>query len=244
MGLYEAIRAVHILCGAIGLVSMFVPLVAKKGGRAHRRFGRIFAWAMAVSAIAGLLMGAAWLAVPAAFVEPELVGARRAAGLFFAALALLLLGSVQQMTGALRRKHQAQPRPTRLELGLPLSAIVVGATAAIVGAMVGRWLMIGFGTLTAMTAWSNLRFVRSPLPSPRAWWYQHMQGAMGSMIAGITAFAVFGGQRWLVEVVPPSVAWLPWVVPAAVLTPVFGVWTRSWRRRFGELPGRATRPVR
>ena len=37
----------HIVCGVAALLSMFVPVFTKKGGRSHRLGGRVYVWSMA-----------------------------------------------------------------------------------------------------------------------------------------------------------------------------------------------------
>jgi hypothetical protein len=232
MGPYEALRVVHIAAGGIGLVSMFVPLATKKGSPIHRRFGKVFAISMIVAGVAGVAMSAAQLVVPTAFdASPDLV---RINGLFLGTIGLLMLGAVQQMLRSLARKRRPTAQPTALDVALPITSGVFGAITAITGLVVGGPLLVGFGALTTFTAVGDLRFVLRPLPTPKAWWYQHMQGAMIAIISAVTAFTVFGGRRWLAELVPAQMGWTLWVAPSLVLVPLFSIWTAKWRRRFGE----------
>jgi uncharacterized membrane protein len=52
--LYQVIRWTHILTGFLGFYTGFVPLFSRKGGRAHRRWGKVFVWAMGISAVTAL----------------------------------------------------------------------------------------------------------------------------------------------------------------------------------------------
>jgi hypothetical protein len=232
LGSYDALRILHIAGGALGLVSMFIPLLAKKGSRVHRRFGKVFAVAMIVAGGSGIAMSGAQLVAPAAFDAN--VDRVRINGLFLGTIGLLMLGAVQQMLRSLARKRRPSPQPTVLDLALPIVGGVFGAVTAITGVIVGGPLLIGFGALTAFTATGDLRFVLRPLQTPKAWWYQHMQGAMIAIISAVTAFTVFGGRRWLADLVPVQYGWMLWVGPALVLVPLFSLWTAKWRRRFGE----------
>lgn len=232
--MYEAVRVLHILGGAVGLVAMFVPLLTKKGSPLHRRVGKVFALAMIVAGVGGIAMSVTQLASPGLFVDAPRHGLARTNGLFLGTIGLLMLGAVQQMLRALDRKKQAAPRPSRLDIALPVASVVAGVITAAVGVGVGAPLLVGFGLLTLANAIGNLRFVLRPLSSPKAWWYQHMQGAMVAMISAITAFVVFGGRQWLGGLLPAQLGWTLWVAPAVVLVPLFSVWTARWRRRFGE----------
>ena len=40
--LFEVLVTLHIITGAVGLISFWVPVIGKKGGRSHRRFGTLF----------------------------------------------------------------------------------------------------------------------------------------------------------------------------------------------------------
>lgn len=54
----RALLLVHILAGAVAFVCAPVALVTAKGGRAHRQWGRVYFWAMAVVAATALLLSA------------------------------------------------------------------------------------------------------------------------------------------------------------------------------------------
>ncbi len=235
MALYRVLWALHVLGGTVGLISMFVPLCSKKGSRLHRRAGTIFVVAMLAATLSGVVMAASWILAPEAFATGESFAERRTAGVFLATLGMLGTGGIQQMVRAVARKRQIAPNPSRLDLAWPAASIAVGLGAALVGLARANWLIVVFATLTIATSIGSLRFSLRPLPTPKSWWYQHMQGAMGSMLTAITAFVVFGGSRWVLAWIPAGLSWLPWIAPSALLVPGFAVWTRIYRRRFGEL---------
>lgn len=240
LAVYEVARVLHLAGGAIGLVSMFVPLCSRKGSRLHRRAGKIFAVAMIVAGLTGVGMSGSWLVFPEAFVGDD--RQERINGLFLGTIGLLMLGAVQQMLRSTARKGRIEPRPTRLDVGLPVACGGFGVVTATVGVLVGGPLLIVFGALAAWTALGDLRFVLRPLPSPKAWWYQHMQGAMIAMISAITAFVVFGGRQWLGGLLPDGLRWTLWIAPSVVIVPLFTVWTARWRQRFGEHTAAMPRP--
>ena len=49
--------ALHILNGIVALICAPIALATAKGGRAHRRWGKIYFWAMAVVAVTALALG-------------------------------------------------------------------------------------------------------------------------------------------------------------------------------------------
>lgn len=53
----------------------------------------------------------------------------------------------------------------------------------------------------------------------------------------IEAFIVFGAQRLFdYSSALGGLVWLPWVLPAAIGIPASIIWTRYYRRKFGDLP--------
>src|SRR5262245_23902016 len=52
--MFNALLALHIAGGSAALTSMWIPLVAKKGGTAHRRAGWAFVAGMAVVSISAV----------------------------------------------------------------------------------------------------------------------------------------------------------------------------------------------
>jgi integral membrane protein len=48
-GLLFPVLVAHIVSGFVGMFGGLVPLVVRKGGPGHRRWGRVFAWAMLVA---------------------------------------------------------------------------------------------------------------------------------------------------------------------------------------------------
>ena len=61
--------------------------------------------------------------------------------------------------------------------------------------------------------------------------------SLAQATAGL-AFLVFGGQRLFGGALMQGTwSFLPWILPAALGFPALHVWTRYYKRRFGELPG-------
>src|SRR5262244_3758779 len=57
--LVTALRFIHIAAGTIGLFVAPAAMVTLKGGRAHRRWGKIYFWSMATVTVTALVL-AAW----------------------------------------------------------------------------------------------------------------------------------------------------------------------------------------
>lgn len=236
---YEIVRVLHLVGGAVGLALVPIPLLTKKGGKVHKTVGKVFVIAMTIASWSGLAMALTWLLAPLTFrptgsdADPMVV---RASGLFLGTIALITLGGLQQLLRAPKRKRESAPAPSVFDRALPLVTAISGVATAATGILFGRGLLIGFGALAVFAGISDLRFVLRPLPSRMGWWYQHMSGAMVTVIAALTAFLVFGGRRLLGEIVPEDVRWIFWIAPALVIVPATELWIRRYKRRSGERP--------
>jgi hypothetical protein len=54
--LFKSLIAVHILFGAVGLLSFWIPVFSRKGSPAHRLWGRIFARCILVAGGIAILL--------------------------------------------------------------------------------------------------------------------------------------------------------------------------------------------
>ena len=57
-----------------------------------------------------------------------------------------------------------------------------------------------------------------------------MNSMGGSLIASITAFLVQNGR---IFDLPNNLAWLPWILPAMIGSPLIAFWARKYRQKFG-----------
>ena len=61
----RVLLTLHISCGVVSFVCAPVALATVKGGKVHRRFGKIYFWAMAGVAVTALILS---LALPVYFL--------------------------------------------------------------------------------------------------------------------------------------------------------------------------------
>lgn len=236
--IYDIAQILHLVGGALGLLLVPVPIVVKKGGRIHTRVGKVFVLAMTIAGWTGLFMAATWLVAPLEFRPGRMtdapVEAVRGSGLFLGTIAVILLSALRKMVRAPQRKREKVVAPDLVDRALPLVSVIAGIATASTGLLHGRGLLIAFGTLAIVSGSADLRLVTRPLSSRMAWWYHHMSGAMVAVISALTAFLVFGGRRWLAELVAEEWRWIFWIAPALVIVPATQLWIASYRRKFGE----------
>jgi hypothetical protein len=220
---HQASRYSHIVLGFLGLVLFWVPVIAFKGGRAHRLSGKIFAcialwvgltgfaasvWAVSapVSFISSLGVSFTETSLPY-IVERVMFGFSFLAFLSIATLSGVILGVALAWT---KTRHEALRSAWVVT---PLVASVMTAAALTVfgawnlwlgwrgehllssGAVSKYWVHVMLGLIGGLGTWSDLRYVLRPAKERRAWFYKHMECMLSTGIAFYTAFLVFGAGR-------------------------------------------------
>jgi uncharacterized membrane protein len=216
----RAFLAVHIAAGSGAFVLAPLALLTAKGGKAHRRWGKIYFWSMAVVAATAFVMAAyrpvLFLALVAifsfynAFVAYRVLGQKAAVTgvsvvrpldwigalfCFLSCAALVVLGAI--------RPHLVS------NLGIP--AIIFG----LIGMRISGRAMWGF---------------THPPTEKMFWWYAHLQGMIGSYIAAWTAFCVVTIGPLL------HLGWWIWIAPVAVGVPAIIATTAYYQRKFAPRP--------
>jgi uncharacterized membrane protein len=217
--LITALRWIHISAGMVALALAPLAMLTVKGGRAHRRWGTIYFWSMAVVASTALVL-ALW--------RPQI---------FLALLAVFSFYLAFTGYRVLSRKRAAQgDAATAYDWAAALVTFGASAALAVLGLLRPgpSWQRLGFvpvvfGVLGMVLAGLDLaRFARPPA-DPRAWWFAHMGGMLGSYIAAVSAFSVVN-----FTFLPTTVRWL-W--PTALGVPLITAWITYYKIRFRGAPG-------
>jgi uncharacterized membrane protein len=218
----------HISCGVVGFVCAPVALATAKGGRAHRRFGKIYFYAMAGVAVTALTLSLAlpiyFLAMVAVFSFYSAFAAYRTLSLkgmykgqrpkaidwlaaivtTLSSLLLFLLGFFATGVDACGRHHHCRTQ---------------GEHCSVVFGILG--MRMGLGSLH--------RFIKPPAEK-MFWWFNHMQGMIGSYIAAMTAFSAVNLSRWF------GPAWWVWLWPTLVGVPAIAIWSAYYKKKFAPKP--------
>lgn len=181
MFLYPAVLALHIATGVGAVLIGMAPVLTRKGSRAHRLTGRVFAALMAV------LLACAWV-MTALKMNTYL-------------LALSASASLTLFSG-LRVLGRKRPDLRRTDRATILDWIVTLAIAG-VGLLILRLVLTGqssgppavsialvYGALS-MSLWDLWRFLRpTDWPfSPELWRYEHLWKMLGAYSAVLSAFS-------------------------------------------------------
>jgi hypothetical protein len=209
--LLTATVALHALAGSIALVAMWVPIFSKKGGRVHRRAGRVYAHAMTAVVVL------AWAAC-----AQNLALGRNVSGVpLLALLALLAFGNLRFGLNVL----SVEP-PSRFARALALAMVGAGVGGLVHGLVDDQVLMLPFSALCLYFGVQHTRAYRAPPVARNARIAAHLGNVLGSCIAAWTAFLVVTAHGQL-----PVPRLLVWMAPTLVFTPVIVLWGRAWARR-------------
>jgi uncharacterized membrane protein len=219
--MFTSVLAMHIAAGSIALGAMWVPLVARKGGTAHRRAGWVFVGAMAVVAVTSVILAALRLVF-----DPRPEGKSMAVFLLY--VAVLTSAAVSSGIRVLRFKQRSAVHRRWWDLGMAGLLTLSSIGVATFGIVQRQPLFVAFSLIGMINGPASLRYWLRPPSGHMHWWFAHMNGMLGGCIAAVTAFVVnnTGNLR-----VPQLVAWLA--------PPVIGsigrvVWLRYYQQRFNE----------
>ncbi|HXD16171.1 MAG TPA: hypothetical protein VN654_04085 [Vicinamibacterales bacterium] len=230
-GMLKMILYLHIAGGSAALLSMFIPLATRKGGRTHRRSGWVFVAGMTLVSITALaLCGARYFFDP----RPE----AKAFALFLFYIAILAGNAVSVGVRVLRTKERTGPHTHPWDVGmtslLTLTSIVMG----VYGIATSRALFAGFSVIGLVSGVQGLYYwLRTP-SGRMHWWFRHMSAMLGACIAATTAFLVVNAPQAGFS----RTSLIVWFTPGIVGTIATAIWTRYYRRRFGTRPAPPAMP--
>jgi uncharacterized membrane protein len=192
---FALLRLLHIAAGFAALAAGLVPLAAAKGGRAHRRWGKVYVACLGFSGLtAGLLAG--WRG-----------------DLFMLSLSALTLYFLATGWRALR--WAAGPVRVGISDRLPVALLLLLSLASL--GWNGLQLLRGwgggpdplhvvglvFGALGTAVAWRDIGLLRNLAAGLAPGLFEHLMRMISSYIAATTAFAVTN-----LGLLPTLVRWL------------------------------------
>ncbi|MCC3154842.1 hypothetical protein Q3A66_17075 [Hymenobacter sp. BT770] len=167
-------RYLHITAGFIGFFVAPVALAVRKGGVAHRRWGKVFFWAMAVAGTTAL------------------VGAQHIHSLFLLLTAVFSLYMAGFGYRSLFLKHLAWDARVATFDWVVAGVGLVVFLGTVAYAFVAGNIPVGvFGALGASTAVRQLRgYANAGKLTKNQWLLNHISGFLASYIAAVSAFSV------------------------------------------------------
>lgn len=221
MDIHNAFRflvAAHILTGATGALTFWIPVIGRKGGARHKAWGRIFTFALLFTGSFACSMSILTLIDPFG-THPQL------SGLFDAAFIRGIFGYMMLHLGVLTinlawygwqcvkfRQNRVAMREWRNLILQPI-LLLAAANCALQGYIINQPLMMAISIVGFATAGTNLFFLYRPTVKPHTWMKEHLKALIGAGISVYTAFMAFGSIRVL-----PSLALNPvmWAIPLII----------------------------
>jgi hypothetical protein len=197
-------RWLHITAGFVGFFVAPVALAVRKGGPAHRLWGKIFFGAMMVAGTTAL------------------AGAQHIHSLFLLLTAVFSLYMAAFGYRSVFLKHlawDARVAPADWAVAGAGLAVFMGTVAY--GVATGNVPVTVFGSIGAITAGRQLRgYARAGHWHKSQWLLNHIAGFMASYIAAVTAFSVTSLRfipfpysfLWPTALGVPAIAWWQWRV--------------------------------
>jgi uncharacterized membrane protein len=218
--MFRLLLTLHIIGGSAALLSMFIPMVAKKGGRAHRRAGWVFVAGMTLVSVTALVLSG-WR-----FVFDTRPGARSGA-LFLFYIAILTAAGVSTGIRVLRARRPAAGS-NLWDRGISALLLATSAGMAAYGLSSRVPLFIAFSVVGLLSGGGQLAYwLRRPTHHMH-WWFEHMSSMLGSCIAATTAFLVVNAD----QLGSTGTSLVIWLAPTIVGAPAIAIWTAYYRRRF------------
>ncbi len=199
----KALVFLHIASGTGAVVGMFGALTTKKGGLWHRRMGKLYTWSMAIALLLALIVSAL-----TANVFLFLIG---------------LFSGYFVYTGWRLAVVKDGTRSTADQLAaqfMVLCAVAMvgyGMYQTVSGESLGIALVV-FGFFAFQPAWSDVK-LSTQWPKGKDRIVLHLTRMGGASIATMTAVFVVN-----VQTTPAFIAWL---LPTVVGTPLIIYWTRK-----------------
>lgn len=223
--LVNVLRWLHIVSGFVALVVAPLAMIARKGGDAHRRWGKVFFQAMTIVVITAVIIG---------ILRPNI---------FLALVAVFSFHMIASGYRALfhKRLHEGQ-KAGALDIILQGSAGVIngglfiwGFTHLMLGHRgSGEILFLVFGAIGSMMVWRNMQRFYKRSHEKNEWLYAHMTGFLGGYIATVSAFSAVN-----MEFIRP--VWLQWLWPTILGSPLIYFWVGYYRKKFTR--GRRARDI-
>jgi fluoride ion exporter CrcB/FEX len=213
-----ALLYLHAFAGTLALVIAPLAMLASKGSDAHRRWGKVFFYAMSVVVVTAIIAG---------IVRPNIL------------MALVTLFSFHMLASGyralyLKRLHEGQ-RMQRWDFILQGSAAVINGALFLWGLInltMGRRdsasiIFFVFGSVGLFMVWRNVHQFYKRSVDKREWLYMHMTGFLGGYIATVSAFSAVN-----LHMIQPT--WLQWLWPTIIGSPLIAYWISYYRKGFAK----------
>lgn len=213
--LFSIIKLLHIVTGSIALLAGPIAMYNQNGGKLHRVSGKLYFYSMFFIFVSSVYMS---------IVKENWF-------LFMVAIFTLYLISTGYRALYLKQLHKGQ-KPQKIDWVILWLGCIAG-----IGLMIWGTLVIvngnSFGVVALAFGFFLIRGTRSdykrftvPPTEKNHWLFTHISGMIGGYIATITAF--------LVQNLHTDPAFIAWLLPTVVFTPVIIFTIRKFKSKKGS----------
>ncbi len=211
----KSLLGVHIAAGSTAFVMAPLALLTAKGGKAHRRWGKVYFWSMAVVGSTAIVL---------ALYRPVLFLALVAVFSFYAAFSAYRVLFHKNLP---RGEKVTWPDWTAaiFTFASSLSLALLGVFKPVLVQNLGIPSVV-FGIIGMWLAGKSISQFLHPPEEKMFWWYKHLGNMLGSYIAAWTAFSVVTIGRFV------HGGWVIWVLPTAIGIPAIALTTTYYKKKF------------
>ena len=215
---------IHITFGAAALLSFWIPLVAKKGGRLHIKSGWFYVGSMIGVALSAYMMGA-WRI----FFDTQENPSRKAFAAFLIMIATFSLSAIWNGVRVLKFKKRSEKHLETIDFIVCWLTILSSIIISIYGFYLKNTLVSWFPVLPLVLGIMALRYWHSKQTESMHWWFHHMRSMFTACIATITAFIVTAAPR-LIGTAGQNV--ILWFTPTMILLPILFISINHYKKKF------------
>ncbi len=206
---------VHIAAGASSFLLAPVALATAKGGKQHRRWGKVYLWSMGVVAATAL---------PMALYRPVLFLALVAVFSFYACFSAWRVLALKDLP----KGGHAKPIDWAAGVITFVASACLAGFGAFKPAIVQNMgiVAIVFGVIGMSLAFGQMKSFLWKPTEKMFWWYTHLGNMIGSYIAAWTAFSAVTLSQFFGN------AWYVWLWPTMIGVPAIALTTAYYKRKF------------
>ncbi|REJ83022.1 MAG: hypothetical protein DWQ44_02600 [Bacteroidetes bacterium] len=213
--LFDISLIVHILAGSLSFIVAPVALIVRKGGNAHRFWGKIFFWAMIVVCITAWIMSS--------------IKSNRFMFMVGVFSFYLVFSGYRSL---FRKKLYQTGKVALIDWIVSIGTLLFGGWLLFIGIVAIpqglAYVALAFGVIAVLLSISDIRNFIKPKADKNQWFFNHLTGMVAAYIAALSAFSVVNLDfEWM----PVVVLWL-W--PSMAGIPLMIIWTRYYRRKFDK----------
>ena len=238
---YNILIFIHVTFGFVSLVLFWIPIISKKGSAVHIRAGYYYSKIMYTVATSAIILAILILIDPIATKYPghrfepsellNIIAEIRSISFFLLAISFLVLANVRHglLTIKYKKQHSKMREPSHLLLNLIL--VSMGVSLIFLASGNNAILFYVFAALCIVLGGGNLRYCLRKEAPKMEWLIAHLGSMIGAGIGSYTAFFVFGGSRYLSEILTGQWQLIPWILPGILGGLSISYLTRKYRRK-------------